>query len=193
MRAVVAEMQSTELTPAELRVLQGLADGDSRKTIGERLQISGSTIATHIFNACQKLQAGSAEQAVIICFRAGLIGADYDEFSVLSDAATSAKLALTATLAELIPLVREHRKLSAAQHSYLEAIDDLLHAREDDAYSVARDAAGLALQMLADDQQLVFHDGRRAGDLVELLDQSVETARPQRSDGNRHTLRANAG
>jgi DNA-binding NarL/FixJ family response regulator len=61
------------LTPRELQVLRGLADGLGNKEIGEWLSISDHTAKFHVAQILGKLGAGSRAEAVAIGIRRGLI------------------------------------------------------------------------------------------------------------------------
>jgi DNA-binding NarL/FixJ family response regulator len=61
------------LRPRELDVLRFLAEGLSHDAIGERLQISGETVRSHLRKASARLGAGTRTQAVATALRLGLI------------------------------------------------------------------------------------------------------------------------
>jgi two-component system, NarL family, nitrate/nitrite response regulator NarL len=61
------------LTPRELEVLRGLADGLSNKQIGRQLAISEHTVKFHVNAILGKLGAQSRTEAVVRATRSGLI------------------------------------------------------------------------------------------------------------------------
>jgi LuxR family maltose regulon positive regulatory protein len=61
------------LTPAEIRILQLLAEGYSNRALTEKLFVSDSTVRTHLRNINGKLGAGNRTQAVTMARRLGLI------------------------------------------------------------------------------------------------------------------------
>lgn len=62
-----------ELTPRELDVLAGMADGLSNKLIARQLEISEHTVKYHVNAILGKLNAQSRTEAVVRATRAGLI------------------------------------------------------------------------------------------------------------------------
>lgn len=61
------------LTPAEIRILQLLAEGYSNRALTEKLFVSDSTVRTHLRNINGKLGAANRTQAVAMARRLGLI------------------------------------------------------------------------------------------------------------------------
>jgi DNA-binding NarL/FixJ family response regulator len=61
------------LTPRELQVLRGVAQGLANKEIAAQLQISEHTVKFHVASILGKLQAGSRTEAVTQGIRLGLI------------------------------------------------------------------------------------------------------------------------
>ena len=61
------------LTPREREVLQAFADGCSDKEIAQRLQVSLTTVRTHVEHIYAKLDVTSRVQAVRFAFHHGLI------------------------------------------------------------------------------------------------------------------------
>lgn len=62
------------LTEREMDVLRALAEGSSNGRIGKMLNISESTVKTHIGNVLAKLDLRDRTQAVAFAWRHGLIG-----------------------------------------------------------------------------------------------------------------------
>jgi two-component system response regulator FixJ len=69
-----ARVRLKVLTPRELDVLRGLADGLPNKTIAYDLQISPRTVEIHRANLMEKLGARSLSEALRLAFAAGLGG-----------------------------------------------------------------------------------------------------------------------
>lgn len=67
------EPLDTDLTPAELRLLQLLSDGYSYRAAGERLHVSINTIRSYIRSIYEKLHVHSKSEAVSKALKAGLI------------------------------------------------------------------------------------------------------------------------
>lgn len=67
-----AEAQLNVLTPRELDVLRGLANGLPNKTIAYDLGISPRTVEIHRANVMEKLGARSLSEALRVAFAAGL-------------------------------------------------------------------------------------------------------------------------
>jgi DNA-binding NarL/FixJ family response regulator len=67
------EPLDSDLTPAELRLLQLLADGYSYRAAGERLHVSINTIRSYIRAIYEKLHVHSKSEAVSKALKAGLI------------------------------------------------------------------------------------------------------------------------
>ena len=64
-------------SPRQADVLRMLVDGKSNKVIGRELEMSESTVKTHLSAIFRKLDAGSRTQAVVAAARLGLrLGAD---------------------------------------------------------------------------------------------------------------------
>jgi DNA-binding NarL/FixJ family response regulator len=61
------------LTPAEIRVLRLIAEGDANKEIATKLSVSEGTVKGQIANIMSKLDAKDRTQAVMIALRRGLI------------------------------------------------------------------------------------------------------------------------
>lgn len=62
------------LTPRELEVLQGLADGMSTEELSSALYVSPRTVQGHVQSILSKLQVRSKLEAVISGLRRGLVG-----------------------------------------------------------------------------------------------------------------------
>ena len=62
-----------QLTPRELEVLQGLADGLDSQAIANRLFISLPTERNHVANILSKLDAHSRLQALVFALRYGAV------------------------------------------------------------------------------------------------------------------------
>ncbi|MFG0256191.1 MAG: response regulator [Rhodopirellula sp. JB053] len=60
------------LTPRELEVLELLADGLTKKEIARALNLSTSTVSTHVVHVFEKLQVPNAPAAIAKAFRSGL-------------------------------------------------------------------------------------------------------------------------
>jgi DNA-binding NarL/FixJ family response regulator len=71
---LVGPARRTELTAREAQVLSLLAEGLSYESIGNRLDISGETVRTHVRKACARLNASTSTQAVATALRQRLIG-----------------------------------------------------------------------------------------------------------------------
>jgi DNA-binding NarL/FixJ family response regulator len=67
------EPLDTDLTPAELRLLQLLAEGYSYRAAGEKLHVSINTIRSYIRAIYEKLHVHSKSEAVSKALKAGLI------------------------------------------------------------------------------------------------------------------------
>jgi DNA-binding NarL/FixJ family response regulator len=67
------EPLDTDLTPAELRLLQLLSEGHSYRAAGERLHVSINTIRSYIRSIYEKLHVHSKSEAVSKALKAGLI------------------------------------------------------------------------------------------------------------------------
>ncbi len=64
---------TARLSPIELAVLYGAADGLTRQAIGRRHGISENTVKTHLQSINGKLGASNATHAVAIAFRNKII------------------------------------------------------------------------------------------------------------------------
>jgi len=69
--AVAEQAQAGNLTPQELRVLQGVAEGLSNDAMAGQFGVSPSTVRTHLRNISAKLGAQSRTQAVALARRKG--------------------------------------------------------------------------------------------------------------------------
>jgi two-component system, NarL family, response regulator DegU len=63
--------QPCPLTPRELEILAGVAEGCSNRTIGELLGISEQTVKNHLAKVLQRLRAPDRTAAVVIALRQG--------------------------------------------------------------------------------------------------------------------------
>lgn len=70
---VLRERNASGLTPAQLAILEALAQGDSAKEIASRTGRSTHTVRAHIQNILTRLQCHAAEDAVAIARRQGAI------------------------------------------------------------------------------------------------------------------------
>ena len=61
------------LSPAEIRVLRLIADGEANKEIAVRLSVSEGTIKAHVRNLMSKLGAKDRTHAVMIALRRGIM------------------------------------------------------------------------------------------------------------------------
>jgi DNA-binding NarL/FixJ family response regulator len=59
------------LTPRELEILAGVAEGCSNRTIGHQLRISEQTVKNHLAKVLQRLRAPDRTAAVVIALRQG--------------------------------------------------------------------------------------------------------------------------
>jgi len=62
-----------DLTPRELEVLRGAANGNRNREIGEKLFISEDTVKVHIKHILEKLGASDRTQAVAVALRRGIV------------------------------------------------------------------------------------------------------------------------
>jgi len=67
---------SQVLTERETEILKLLADGLVKKTIADQLDISVSTVVTHVVNIYGKLQVQNAPSAIAKAFRLGILSID---------------------------------------------------------------------------------------------------------------------
>ena len=67
-----ASAERLGLTPRQIDVLRMLVDGRSNKLIGRALDLSPSTVKTHLEAIFQRLQVNSRTQAVVAAARCGL-------------------------------------------------------------------------------------------------------------------------
>jgi DNA-binding NarL/FixJ family response regulator len=68
----------TALTDREIDVLRLLAQGKSNKEIAVALQVSETTVKTHVSNILMKLGVPSRTQAALYAVRVGLVPAELD-------------------------------------------------------------------------------------------------------------------
>ncbi len=61
------------LSPRELEVLQGAADGHTNAEIGRRLFMSEHTVKSHLARVCRRLRAHDRANAVHLAWRRGLL------------------------------------------------------------------------------------------------------------------------
>jgi DNA-binding NarL/FixJ family response regulator len=61
------------LTPAEVRVLRLIAEGNANKEIAEHLSVSEETIKGHVINILSKLRANDRTHAAMIGLKRGII------------------------------------------------------------------------------------------------------------------------
>ena len=71
--AVVPQRGAAHLTGKELEVLQGLARGDSTRTIAEALHVSAATVKTHLSHLYAKLGVDSRQRAIVVAVERGLL------------------------------------------------------------------------------------------------------------------------
>lgn len=72
-RAQIPAAKEFKLSDRELDVLRGLVDGLSYKLIADRLNISGSTVNSHVTSIYRKLHVRSVASAVSVALREGLV------------------------------------------------------------------------------------------------------------------------
>jgi DNA-binding CsgD family transcriptional regulator len=72
-RPPLAQAVELRLTGRERDVLELLAGGLRQEQVAARLGIGSETVRTHVRNACERLGAATATQAVAIAIRQGLI------------------------------------------------------------------------------------------------------------------------
>lgn len=61
------------LSPRELQIIQGIAEGKTKGQIAAELFVSPATVKTHIERAYLKLGARNAAHAVAIAYQAGAL------------------------------------------------------------------------------------------------------------------------
>ena len=71
-RITPLEQSESPLSPRELEVLRLIADGLNNKTIAETLEISLSTVKTHIERILERLAVSDRTQAAVKALRRGL-------------------------------------------------------------------------------------------------------------------------
>jgi DNA-binding NarL/FixJ family response regulator len=70
------EQEAVELTSRQLDVLRGVVDGQSNKLIARALEMSESTVKTHLRAVYQRLGISSRTQAILASARMGLLQDD---------------------------------------------------------------------------------------------------------------------
>jgi DNA-binding NarL/FixJ family response regulator len=70
---IAAHVGDSQITPRELAVLQGIAQGASNRRIGHRLSITENTVKGHLKNILAKLDANDRTHAVMIALKRGLL------------------------------------------------------------------------------------------------------------------------
>lgn len=70
-----AEVLAQPMSPREVQILRGIAQGKTTAELADALGISSFTVATHVKNILGKLGVHSRLEAVTFGFRHGLIGA----------------------------------------------------------------------------------------------------------------------
>ncbi len=71
-RVLSDEVRSRGLSEREMQILQCLAQGDSNKTIANRLDITEATVKVHVKSLLRKIQASNRTQAAIWAVNQGL-------------------------------------------------------------------------------------------------------------------------
>ncbi|MFZ1990487.1 MAG: response regulator transcription factor [Alphaproteobacteria bacterium] len=71
-RVLTEEVKNRGLSERELQILQCLAQGDSNKTIANRLDITEATVKVHVKSLLRKIQASNRTQAAIWAVNQGL-------------------------------------------------------------------------------------------------------------------------
>jgi two-component system NarL family response regulator len=69
----VHEVGEGRITPKELLVLRGIAEGGSNRRIGRNLNISEGTVKSHLKHISVKLNASCRAHAVVIALRRGIL------------------------------------------------------------------------------------------------------------------------
>ena len=72
-RINIPNQEGSVLSPRELEVLRLIADGLGNKEIADRLEISLSTVKTHIEDILKRLKVSDRTQAAVIAVRQGLL------------------------------------------------------------------------------------------------------------------------
>src|SRR5258707_13554386 len=70
-------MGSSDLTGREIEVLQEIVAGNSNKAIANRLNITETTVKSHINNILSKLGVRDRTQAATTAFKRGLVNLGY--------------------------------------------------------------------------------------------------------------------
>jgi DNA-binding NarL/FixJ family response regulator len=70
---LAARMGESPITPRELSVLRGIAEGATNRGIGAKLNITEHTVKGHLKSILAKLDASDRAHAVVIAFRRGLL------------------------------------------------------------------------------------------------------------------------
>ena len=65
---------NTDLSPRELRVLHGMADGKTNGEIGKEMILATDTVKTHARRLFEKLEVHDRAHAVAVGYQAGLLG-----------------------------------------------------------------------------------------------------------------------
>jgi len=71
-KVISEEVKGRGLSDRELQILQCLAQGDSNKTIANRLNITEATVKVHVKSLLRKIQANNRTQAAIWAVNQGL-------------------------------------------------------------------------------------------------------------------------
>ena len=72
------------LTAREKEILQLLARGVTTNNLAQELDLSESTVKTHIRNIFTKLNVSTRTEAIAVAVRIGLVSPDKDSFSRVS-------------------------------------------------------------------------------------------------------------
>lgn len=70
------EKPERELSPRELEILTLLGEGLVKKEIGDKLDITYGTVATHVRNIYEKLNVINAPAAITKAYKSGIFGSD---------------------------------------------------------------------------------------------------------------------
>jgi len=161
------------LTPAELRVLELLMEGQSYEQIAASVGRATSTVRTQLHTAYRRLGVTTSYQAVLECVRAGWLCWSDD------DPQTAILLRVEGLLHRLIDamaLPLEHRALTDAQRDYLERLDEHLHAADAFQRGLTRARLDGALAAMLRDAQVSVSAHRGATrDLVDTLGLVVDS------------------